>query len=269
MTTAGTVRRPARADGVVDRDGPAPLGGAVPFRRLVRVEVRKQVDTRAGRWLLALAGATSVALIAALLWTVPAGELTWQRLTTAATLGWSVVLPLLGVLTATGEWSQRTALTTFALEPRRERVVLAKLAAACALAFAVFALTLAAAALLNAVGARWRGGDGSWALEPSFLVATTIELLVFVVMGVAFGLVLGSTSAAVVAFLVLPALWSVVAGLVPALQAAAPWLDLVRAVAALDLRSPTSWAQLATSVGLWVVLPLLLGLERTRRRDVA
>ncbi len=33
---------------------------------------------------------------------------------------------MLGILTVTGEWSHRTALTTFTLEPRRSRVLLAK-----------------------------------------------------------------------------------------------------------------------------------------------
>ena len=47
-----------------------------------------------------------------------------------ATQAAGIILPVLAILLVTGEWSQRTALTTFTMEPRRERVVLAKLAAA-------------------------------------------------------------------------------------------------------------------------------------------
>ena len=39
----------------------------------------------------------------------------------------SLILPVLGILLVTSEWSQRTGLTTFALVPQRERVIVAKL----------------------------------------------------------------------------------------------------------------------------------------------
>jgi ABC-2 type transport system permease protein len=45
-----------------------------------------------------------------------------------------VLLPVLGVLLVTSEWSQRTAMTTFALVPRRFRVLTAKPLAAAVLA---------------------------------------------------------------------------------------------------------------------------------------
>jgi hypothetical protein len=44
-----------------------------------------------------------------------ASFLTW------AALGLSRLLPIAVMLTMTAEWSQRTALTTFTLEPRRSR----------------------------------------------------------------------------------------------------------------------------------------------------
>ena len=42
----------------------------------------------------------------------------------------SFLLPILAIMLVTSEWSQRTALVTFTLEPRRSRVVLAKLVVA-------------------------------------------------------------------------------------------------------------------------------------------
>ena len=41
-----------------------------------------------------------------------------------------MLLPILGIMAATAEWTQRTGLVTFTLEPRRGRVVLAKALAA-------------------------------------------------------------------------------------------------------------------------------------------
>src|SRR2546421_152111 len=53
-----------------------------------------------------------------------------------------VLLPIVGLLAITSEWSQRTALTTFARVPRRERVIAAKLLAGVALALAAVVLCL-------------------------------------------------------------------------------------------------------------------------------
>ena len=66
---------------------------------------------------------------------------------------------MLGILSITSEWSQRTALTTFALVPRRERVVAAKLAAVVLAALASVLASLAVAAVGTLV-ARATGGAG-------------------------------------------------------------------------------------------------------------
>ena len=56
-----------------------------------------------------------------------ASFLTW------AALGLSRLLPIAVMVTMTAEWSQRTALTTFTLEPRRGRVLAAKVLASLAM----------------------------------------------------------------------------------------------------------------------------------------
>jgi len=43
-----------------------------------------------------------------------------------AAVGLTILLPVVSILTLTSEWSQRTALTTFTQEPRRTRVINAK-----------------------------------------------------------------------------------------------------------------------------------------------
>ena len=99
----------------------------IPFTRLLRAEWQKTTSTRAARWLLA---ATAVITIGALLipllfpHDVPqsrASYLTW------AGVGLTRLLPVVLMLAMTAEWSQRTAMTTFTQEPRRGRVMTAKI----------------------------------------------------------------------------------------------------------------------------------------------
>ena len=113
--------RPTRAPPYADR----------PLLRLTLVELRKLADTRAGLWLLIVIGLAAVAhrpLI--LLLAAPDAEQTFAGFFAFGLLPAGVLLPVLGILSMTSEWSQRTALTTFTLVPQRGRVVAAKLAAA-------------------------------------------------------------------------------------------------------------------------------------------
>jgi hypothetical protein len=243
----------------------------VPFRRLVRVELRKQTDTRAGRWLLAVIVVLGAGLIALHLAVADPPDLTWQGLTLTASFGQVLLLPLVGIMAATAEWSQRTALTTFVLEPRRTRVNLAKLAAAGALGIVVMAAAALAGAAANVVGLVWRDGDGAWAVDAGAAAGSAAAFLLLVAQGVAFGLALLSTPAAIVAYLALPTTWSVLGMLVPRLAGPAEWLDMNRTMLPLMAGELTAQqaAHLATSVAVWVGLPLAVGLWRTARREVA
>ena len=244
---------------------------SITFVRLCRVELRKQVDTRAGLWLLIVIALVNTALIVLTLTTAPLADLNWANLTSAAALGQLVLLPLIGVMAATSEWSQRTGLTTFALEPRRTRVNLAKLASAGLLGLIVMALTVAAGAVLNVVGILFRGGDGSWAMDWWMLGGAALALLILVAQGVAFGLAFLSTPVAIVAYLALPTVWTILTMFISGLAEPAKWFDLNVTVLALmmgDL-SASGWAQLGTSVAVWIGVPLAVGLWRTARRDVS
>ena len=76
-------------------------------------------DTRAGFWLMA-----SI-LIAALISTIatiafaPESDLTFYTFAKAIGFPMTVILPIIAILAITGEWSQRTGLTTFTLVPHR------------------------------------------------------------------------------------------------------------------------------------------------------
>ncbi len=244
---------------------------AVPFGRLTLVELRKQLDTRAGVWLLAVIVLLNAGLIALVLLTGDPEFRTWQELTTASSLAQMLLLPLIGIMAATGEWSQRTALTTFALEPRRTRVNAAKFVSALGLGVAVMAAALLVGAVFNVIGMVALDGDGSWAMEWSVLGGMLLALLLLVMQGLAFGLALLSTPVAIVAYLLLPTVWTVLTTLVSGLAEPARWLNLDRAMGPLmDGRmTATSWTELATSSLVWIGVPLALGLWRTARRDVA
>jgi hypothetical protein len=132
-------------------------------------------------------------------------------------------------------------------------------------------LALAVGAVSNVVGLLWRDGHGSWAMEWSLLGGLALSLLLLVTQGVAFGLALLSTPVAIVAYLGLPTLWSILGMTVSALREPAQWLDINSATLPLmgGQMDGTQWAQLATSTAVWVLLPLVFGLWRTARRDVA
>lgn len=244
---------------------------AVPFTRLALVELRKQVDTRAGVWLLAIIVLLNAGLIALVLFTGEPEFHTWQELTMASSLAQVLLLPLIGIMAATSEWSQRTAVTTFVLEPRRTRVNVAKLVAALGLGLTVMAAALAAGALFNVVGMVARDGNGSWAMEWPMLGGMLLSLLLLVGQGLAFGLAFLSTPIAIVAYLALPTVWTVLTMLVSALQGPAEWLNLDSAMSPLleGQMTATAWAQLATASLVWIGVPLAVGLWRTARRDVS
>lgn len=242
-----------------------------PMARLVAVELRKTVDTRAGRWLLGIIVLSAVAMTIVHLFVTDAPGLTFAGFFSIANLPISLLLPVLGILAFTSEWSQRTALTTFTLVPVRGRVVTAKLIAVALLAVlsVVVARITAAAGMLTAdvLGE----AQPVWGLE----ARETGEAMVFqlggVLMGSAFGMLLLSSAAALVLYYLIPTLWTVLSQTVTALREPARWLDTSQTLNA--LLNPTAlngqgWAQLGTSMALWFLLPFVLGLVRVLRREV-
>jgi len=255
---------------VAETRAPVLEGIRVPFLRHVRVELRKMVDTRSGLWLLIAIAVITVGATVLPLWILPASALDWSEFALFASNGWSLLLPFIGVLTATSEWSQRTGLTTFALEPRRTLVNLAKLVAALVLGLIMVAATYAAAAAVNLIGIAAFDGSGSWAIDGGVLIGYLATMAIYVALGVGLGLLLLSTPLAIVAFIVLPTAVTVLT-LIPALTDIVPWIDLAGATLPLveDSASGVEWGRLATAVAVWCGIPMALGLWRTARREVA
>ena len=120
---------------------------AVPFARLVKVELRKSYDTRAGRWLLGVTSTLAAAFMVLALIVVLAqdGKIKLNDFVGIANFISGFLLPVLGIMLVTSEWTQRTAMVTFTLEAKRGRVVAAKLAAGILLAVIVSLIATVAA----------------------------------------------------------------------------------------------------------------------------
>jgi ABC-2 type transport system permease protein len=260
-------------------DWSSPDGSAEPPTRpslvkLTVVEMRKMIDTRAGFWLLVSIGLISLAaVIIQLIW----GDSDTQTL--SGFFRWSlfpvgILLPVLGILTVTTEWSQRTALATFTLVPERHRIVVAKFVAASIFAALSLITSLLFSALGNALGLLFTdstgGGGGSWSLPASNLGQALLFQVLGVVMGVAFGMLLMNTPVAIVLYFMLPTVWQILTTLISAIRDAAEWLDLNRAMEPLSDGSVhgDGWGQLVTSSLVWIVVPLVLGTIRLLRREV-
>jgi ABC-2 type transport system permease protein len=178
------------------------------------------------------------------------------------------LLPVLGILLVTSEWSQRTALVTFTLMPVRGRVLLAKVLAALIAGLAAILLAIAVAAVATLLG----GAPDAWAgIGADDFAKFGLLQVSGVLQGLAFGLLFLSSAAAIVTFFVLPTAFTIVANLWGALRDAAPWVDLGTAQQPLfsgtDLTGE-QWLQVTTATLIWVVLPFVVGMVRVLRAEV-
>ncbi|BCY07856.1 ABC transporter permease [Actinoplanes sp. L3-i22] len=246
------------------------LPTSLPLPRLTWVELRKLADTRAGLWLLLIIGLATAGTSAIILGWSSDEEMTFGGFYAFGLLPSAVLLPVLGVLSVTSEWSQRTALSTFTLVPARGRVMIAKIAAGVLIAVAATAATALISAVANLIGAAI-GGDGAWRVDGSLLWQGLLLQVIFVLMGIAFGALLLSTPLAIVLYFALPMVWSVLGSVIKGLQSTAGWLDINVTTTPLSEADMTSgeYARLGVSVAVWVLLPLAVGVVRVLRREVS
>ena len=85
--------------------------------RLVAVELRKMVNTRAGFWLQIAMVALTVVVVAVRSVVGDAADHTFASVLDVGLQPAAVLLPVAGILLVTSEWSQRTGMITFALVP--------------------------------------------------------------------------------------------------------------------------------------------------------
>lgn len=268
MSTPLSSTRPTTPDATLDATLDVSATARIPLARLTRVELRKLADTRASRWLLIAIAAITALIIVIVFVTAKQSDRTFLGFMGATAGPQGFLLPVLGILLVTSEWSQRTALVTFTLMPVRGRVLLAKVLAALLAGVAAIVLAVAVATLATLAG----GAPHAWAhIGLDDFAKFGLLQVSGVLQGLAFGLLLLSSAAAIVAYFVLPTAFTIVAGLWGALRRAAPWVDVNTAQRPLFSgvsMTGEQWGQLATATLIWVVLPFVLGLVRVLRAEV-
>lgn len=270
MTTTSTQAPPTTTTG--SALGP---GRGIPLRRIVRVELRKSLDTRSGAWLLAGIGIASLLTTGAVIAWAPTDELTYSQFTLAIGVPISILLPIIATLSVTAEWTQRSGLATFTLVPHRGRVLLAKALAALVVAATATAVAFAVGAAGNLAGSALAGVRTTWDQSLSdvgcFALANTLLMLV----GFTLGALIRNSPGAIVSYMiyafVAPGLLAFLAFNQRWFEEARPWVDakynqdaLLRA----DGLTGESWTQLAVTSAFWVVLPMAVAVVRLLRSEV-
>jgi len=268
--TPSTVDGPAAATRPQERAVPAPI----PFARILGVELRKMFDTRSGFWLMASIVITSAIATVLTVLLSDRDELTFDSFAAAVGSPMSIVLPIIGVLAVTSEWSQRTALTTFTLVPSRSRVISAKLVNTLVIGFVSMLIALGVGAVGNLVTSAITGNDAVWDIPAWTFAQIVLANELGMLLGFALGLLFRSSPAAIVGYFVVNL---VLPGLSEALASAQQWwadndawfdVNATRFLLFDSELTSTEWVQLGLTSVIWILLPLAIGLRMVLRSEV-
>lgn len=270
MSTA--LEAPTHEQAVLDRQ--TRTRASIPTTRLVGIELRKMFDTRSGFWLLMSVGILAAIATASVVIWAPDSALTFETFATAIGMPMAVILPIIAILSVTSEWSQRTGLTTFTLVPSRGRVIAAKAAGALIVGVVSMLVALAVGALGNIVGTTIARVDTTWGVSITEFSQIILANVLGMSVGFMLGVVLRSSAAAIVGYFVFSFVLPTVFGLLAMSQQwfsdLRPWVDFNYATTVLFDQTPTGeqWAHIASSGGIWVLLPTVLGLVALMRSEV-
>lgn len=272
MTT--TVLRTPTSESATSAPRTHTAGARIPLTRIIGVELRKMFDTRSGFWLMASIVITSVLATAAIIVFAPDDQLTYDNFAAAIGAPMTVILPMIGILAVTSEWSQRSGLTTFTLVPHRGRVLRAKFLAAITVGVASMFVALVVGVLGTVVGSAIAGVDPVWNVSVGHFATIVLGSVLGMVFGFMLGLVIRNSAGAIVTYfvytLVLPPLLGLLAANQKWFADLQPWVDFNYSQMPLFDGNLTSqqWQHLAASGGLWLLLPMAVGLLVVRRAEV-
>jgi ABC-2 type transport system permease protein len=245
----------------------------VPMSRLAKVELRKALDTRAGRWFII--GILALVVVIEVIYAFAAHD-SDKNLQDFIQIPGGVLgyfLPIIIIMLVTSEASQRNGLVTFTLEPKRSRVVVAKFIAGILLAAVVLVLAFVLAVLGTLFGTL-TGGDPTWSVDGNLLFnGFVLSNLIGVFVGFAIGMLIMNTAGAIVTYfvysLILPIAVGILGSLSQGFEDFAPWVEFNTAQTPLFQGdyTPTAeqWAQIAVSGTIWLIIPLVLGIWRLLR----
>jgi hypothetical protein len=256
---------------------PARTGTAsrrIPLTRLVGVELRKMFDTRSGFWLMASIVIVNLLATAAVVTFGADEDLTYDNFAAAIGAPMTVILPMIGILAVTSEWSQRSGLTTFTLVPHRGRVLWAKFLCAVGVGVVSMFAALVIGAVGNVVGTAIAGIDPVWDVTVSQFALIVLGSVLGMVFGFMLGVLIRNSAGAIVAYFVYSFVLPPLTGLLAMNQQwfadVQPWVDFSFAQFPLfdGAVSGEQWAHLAVSGTLTLLLPLAVGLVLVRRSEV-
>lgn len=249
----------------------------IPMTRLVKVELRKMFDTRSGFWLMmSIAIVATIATVAVILVQALADDpgVTYGSFAAAIGFPMAIILPVIAILSVTGEWSQRTGLITFTLIPHRGQLIAAKAAAAVVVGVVSMFLAMAIGAVGNVIGSLITGADVVWDVNVEDFVLILLGNVLGLLVGFMLGVLIRNSAAAIVGYFVysfvLPTLFAILANLVNWFKDLQPWIDFNFAQGKL-FDAPVSgeeWAQIGTSGIIWFIIPLAVGVWSVLRSEV-
>ena len=246
----------------------------IPFSRVVSVELRKMFDTRSGFWLMMSVAITATLATGAVILWAPDSELTYDTFAAAIGFPMSVILPMVAILSVTSEWSQRSGLTTFTLLPHRGRVIGAKAVATVIVGVTSMIVAMAIGALGNIVGTAITGTPRVWDDSVQHLALIVLANVLGMLIGFTLGVVIRNSAGAIVGYFVFTLVLPTLSGLLAANAAwwhdAQAWVDFNFAQGALfnGEMAAKDWAHIATASGIWLVIPLAVGLTLLMRSEV-
>lgn len=234
--------------------------------KLWLVELRKLVDTRSAIALLG-SGALLAGVFGGGRVLFPGERVTFTDVAVMAGVPGGVLATVMAILLVTSEQSQRTRLTTFALTPRRGRIIAAKAGAVATMGVAVVVLAMLAATIILPVGGLVTGHSVNWEVDGVQLSWFTVSMVVGALSGFALALAVGNAPVSIVVVLAWPMLTSLLM-VVPHAAEVVAWLDVAAAAQLADGATALELARFASGVGIWVILPALIGVVRVVRTEV-
>ena len=249
----------------------------VRFGNLVKAESRKYVNTRATLTLSFLTAAVlAVVTIGAIVaypdLTKVATGTNLQFLPLAMT---SALTAIIVILPVTSEWTQRGVLTTFVVEPRRERVVAAKALVMLGVVLTVWLAIQLSWAVFNAAGAATHGLEASWEFHWTRWLGGIEFLLLNAAVAFALALLLRNTALTITVFVAAPVAMGALSQFGELLEKITAWLRSPGASLQTilstqkDGQTPdaTLWGQFTVGIILWIVVPIAIGLWLNHRAE--
>jgi ABC-2 type transport system permease protein len=246
----------------------------IPMTRIVSTELRKTFDTRSGFWLLASIAIAAVLASAAVVLFASDADTTYNSFAAAIGVPMTVILPIVAILSVTGEWSQRSGLTTFTLVPNRGRVIFAKALVSVGVGIASILLAAGIGALGNLAGSAIAGVDPVWNLSVADVADIVLANVLGLMVGFMLGVLIRGSAGAIVGYFVysfvLPTLSMLLASSQHWFHQLQPWVDFNFAQSALynGTLDAHQWAHLAVTGAIWLAVPTALGVWLVMRSEV-